>query len=178
MADPIADFTTAADGLATVLAGVTDTSLTTPCEGWTIQELLDHVVGGARYYAAEWGGTEPSDEGSLVERYARYRNALVDVVSQEGVLERMVPSPVGGELPAGVMFGMFTTDTLLHTWDLGRALGERVELDPELLHRSWQNAIPLDDVLRGPGIFGPKLEVGDDESPQVQALAFFGRDGR
>jgi uncharacterized protein (TIGR03086 family) len=90
----------------------------------------------------------------------------------------MVTGPLGGELPASVMLGIIATDTLVHTWDLARSLGEDVELDAELLHRSWQNIVPMDEAIRRPGVFGPKVDVGEDATPQQQALAFFGRDAR
>lgn len=182
MPDPIADYDKAADGFAEALAGCDDPTVQTPCTEWKAQDVIDHVLEGTAYFTGLFGGTVPElDEGTpVVERYAALRAALVAAISAPGAAERMVPSPIGGELPAGVMFGIFTTDTLLHTWDLAAAQSGfgTVGLDAELLERSWQNALPLDEVIRGPGIFGPKVDVGTDAPRDVQALAFFGRDAR
>ena len=180
MPDPIVDYNTAADGFAAALATCDDLSAPSPCEDWKAQDVVDHVVGGTAYFTELFGGAAPevADGATLSDRYGALRQAMVDAISAPGAAERMVPSPIGGELPAIVMFGIFTTDTLLHTWDLARAQGLDGELDADLLERSWQNAIPLDDVIRGPGIFGPKVDVGADAPRDVQALAFFGRDAR
>ncbi len=180
MPDPIADYNTAADGFAAALAGCDDEGLSaqSPCPDWKASDVIDHVFGGTAYFTEVFGGTAPQVEGDLPTRYAALRAAFVEAFAAPGVAERMVPGPLGGDLPAPVMFGIFTTDTLLHTWDLARATGQDAELDVELLERSWQNALPLDEVIRGPGIFAPKVEVADDEPVPVKALAFFGRDAR
>ena len=98
--------------------------------------------------------------------------------SYQDIAEAVLSPFIGGEIPAGLMFGIYTTDLLLHTWDLARATGQDDALDADLLERSWQNALALDGLIRGPGVFGPKVPVGDDAPPDVQALAFFGRDAR
>lgn len=181
MADPFVDFGTAADGFAAVLARCNDANLgmQSPCPDWTAQGVVDHVLTNTARFTSEFGGEVPDTGDDLAGRYAALRGAMVDALSAPGALDQMTPSPIGGgQLPASLMFGIFTTDTLLHTWDLARAIGDDVELDPELLERSWRNAIPIDDALRAPTFFGPKVPVGEDEPMQTQALAFFGRDAR
>lgn len=178
MTDPIADYETAADGFSAVLArsGV-DLSMGSPCEGWTAQDIVDHVVGGTSYYAAEFGGTVPEVPGDadVVTRYDALRAALADACRRPGALDQMVSSPLGGEIPAAVMLGIYTTDTLIHTWDLGRAVGVDVELDRDLLQRSWDGIIPIEELVRTPGVFGPAVDIDDAAPFQDRAMAFFGR---
>jgi uncharacterized protein (TIGR03086 family) len=178
MPDLIADYNTAADGFAAVLAKAeqTDLSAASPCPEWTANDVVDHVLGGASFFIQMFGGTDPAPQGTPTERFAVLRAALVDAITAPGAMERMVANPLlGGEVPAAVMFGICASDTLLHTWDLGRAIGEDPVLDPDVLERSWRNVIPMDDALRKPNLFGPKVEVSDDAPMQAQALAFFGR---
>lgn len=66
-------------------------------------------------------------------------------------------------------------DTLVHTWDLAKAIGVDVELDRDLLQRSWDGVVPIESIVRQPGIFGPAVELPDDAPYQDRALAFFGR---
>jgi uncharacterized protein (TIGR03086 family) len=179
MTDPVADYQTAARGFSSVLAqsaGKLDRP--SPCEGWTAKDIVDHVMGGAPYYAVAWGGTVPElPEGTdLATRFDAESAALAEVCARPGVLDQMTPSPLGdGEIPRRVMLGIFTTDTLIHTWDLAKAIGVEVELDPELLRRSWEGVVPMESVLRTPGIFGPVVDVPDDAPFQDRALGFFGR---
>ena len=57
MPDPVVDYETAAGGFARVLEQCDDLTVPSPCEGWTAQDVVDHVVGGTSYYTAAWGGT-------------------------------------------------------------------------------------------------------------------------
>ena len=178
MGDPVADYETAAEGFARVLAqcsGPLDAD--SPCEGWKAQDVVDHVLGGTTHFTEAFGGTVPDvGEGAdVATRYDALRKAFADACRQPGALDKMVPSPIGGEVPGSVMLGIYTTDTLIHTWDLARSMGLDVELDADLLKRSWEGVLPIESIVRQPGIFGPAVEVPDDAPFQDRAMAFFGR---
>lgn len=176
MSDPIADYERAADGFAAELArceGKLDEP--SPCEGWKARDVVDHVVGNTAGFAQGIGGDAPEGDDDPSARFASARQALVEAARQPGALEKMVPGPLGGDLPARVLFGIIATDTLIHTWDLARALGHDVELDADLLQRSWDGVKPMEAMIRQPGVFGPAVEVADDAPFQTRALAFFGR---
>ena len=179
MPDAVADYETAASGFAAVLAECgDDLDAPSPCEGWTAQDVVDHVTGGAPYYAASGAGWCPifPTGTDRVTRYRAEARAFADTCRQPGVLDQMVPSPVGGdEFPAAVMLGMYTADTLIHTWDLARAIGVDVELDQDLLQRTWDGMVPMEEVLRRPDVFGPAVEIDDDAPMQDRAMAWFGR---
>ncbi len=179
MTDPIKDYETAADGFAAVLAKCADQlDGTSPCEGWTGQDVVDHVFGGMTHFTGVFGGTTPAEadaDADLSERYRTLRAAFVAACAAPGALEISVPSPLGGEMPGAAMLGILTTDTLIHTWDLARAAGTDVELEPDLLERSWQGLVPIESMVRRPGVFGPAVEVPEDAPFQDRALGFFGR---
>ncbi|MFP5255934.1 MAG: TIGR03086 family metal-binding protein [Acidimicrobiia bacterium] len=176
MSDPIADFERAADGFAAEL-GRCDGGLDgqSPCEGWKAQDVVDHVLGNTTGFAGGLGAEVPETGDDLTARYSAARQALVDAARQPGALDKRVPGPLGGDMPAGMLLGIIATDTLIHTWDLARALGHDVELDADLLQRSWDGIKPMEAMIRQPGVFGPAVEVPDDAPFQTRALAFFGR---
>ena len=178
MPDPVMDYETAADGFARVLEQCDDLTVPTPCKDWTAQDIVDHVVGGTSYYTDAWGGKVP-DLATDVDLAARYRAlaaALADTCRQPGVLEQMVPSPLGsGELLATMMLGIYTADTLIHTWDLARAVGTDAHLDQDLLQRTWDGMLPMEAALRRPEVFGPAIEIDHAASMQDRAMAWFGR---
>ncbi len=178
MPDPVDDYETAAKGFAEVLARCgDDLSVPSPCEGWTAQDIVDHVGGGAPYYAEAWGGEVPPipDDADRATRYEIQARAFADTCRKPGVLEQQVPSPLGGEMPAGMMLGIFTADTLIHTWDLARAIGGDAQLDQDLLQRTWDGLRPMEEVLRRPEIFGPPVPIDDSAPMQDRAMAWFGR---
>lgn len=174
------DYDTAADGFAAALAGCEggDLSGASPCPDWKAQDVIEHVLGGAAMFAQMLGGEAPEVDGTPSERFAALRAAVVAAANIPGVEDRTVPFPPGSEMPTENFLGIAASDTLIHTWDLAKATGQQVTLDPGVLERSWERMKPADEFIRQPGIFGPKIEVGDDAPADVQALAFFGRDAR
>ncbi len=178
MSDPVQDYVTASEGFSRVLAQAGSLDVPSPCDGWKAQDIVDHVVGGTSYYTDAFGGTVPeiAEDAPVASRYDALRSALADTCAQPGTLERPVASPLGdGEIPAGMMLGIYTMDTLIHTWDLGRAIGIDVQLDADLLQRSLDGVRPMEAILRSPGILGPAVEVPADAPFQARALGFFGR---
>ena len=180
MPDPVGDYETAASGFARVLEQCSedDLSRASPCEGWTAREIVDHVTSGPGYYAEAWGGQAPAvaDDADRATRYRAGYHALADTCRQPDVLEQMVSSPLGDDkIPAGMMFSILTSDTLIHTWDLARAIGADAHLDQDLLQRTWDGLIPIEDMVRRPEVFGPPVEIDADAPMQDRAMAWFGR---
>ena len=80
-----------------------------------------------------------------------------------------------GEMPVDQFLGVITLDVITHTWDLGRAIGHEVTLEPDLVHDCFENVKPLDAILRQPNLFGPKVEPPAGADEQTQLMAFLGR---
>ena len=80
-----------------------------------------------------------------------------------------------GESPAGEALGIPTMDMLVHTWDLSRAIGADESLPEEICAHAYEQLQPMDAMLRGPGRFGPRVEVADDADIQTKLIAFCGR---
>jgi uncharacterized protein (TIGR03086 family) len=66
-------------------------------------------------------------------------------------------------------------DVLIHTWDLARATGQDETLDAAEVHRAYEGMIPLDELLRASGHFGPKVAIPEDADEQIKLIAFTGR---
>jgi uncharacterized protein (TIGR03086 family) len=63
----------------------------------------------------------------------------------------------------------------MHTWDLARATGQDEHLDADRCAAVLEGMLPMDEVLRGSGQFGPRVEVAADADVQARLLAFIGR---
>jgi hypothetical protein len=68
-----------------------------------------------------------------------------------------------------------TGDILVHTWDLGRAIGLDERLDPVEVHRMFEGIEPYDEMLRSSGHYGPRIAVPDDADEQTKLIGFMGR---
>ncbi len=182
MPDPVADYETAAGGFAERAGAVrrATSAWPSPCEGWTAQDIVDHVMGGTSYYTEAWGGQVPDvpDDADLRDALptAAYRAARRHVPAagrarSDGGRHRSAAA----SCPAAVMFGIYTSDTLIHTWDLARAIGVDVQLDQDLLQRTLGRA----DPDRGDGAptrsVRAAVEIDDSAPMQDRAMAWFGR---
>jgi hypothetical protein len=63
----------------------------------------------------------------------------------------------------------------LHRWDLARATGQDETLDPQRCAKMLEGMLPMDEVLRQSGQYGPRIEVSEDADAQAKLLAFIGR---
>jgi len=122
------------------------------------------------------GGPEPRDVGpddDLDAAWAEASDAMLRAVGDSEVAGRVVTARFG-EMPFGDIVGrMVCADTLIHTWDLARAVGEDERLDPGSVTHVAAFLAGAGDAIRSPGGFGPALDppAGADEQTRLICLA-------
>ena len=72
----------------------------------------------------------------------------------------------------------YTTDVLMHTWDLARAGGHDDGLDPAECAALLASMEPLDEMLRQSGQYGPRQPAATDADGTARLMAFIGREPR
>jgi uncharacterized protein (TIGR03086 family) len=106
-------------------------SLPTPCAGWTLGDLLRHMVGHHRGFAAAARGADPDPEvwdgATLGDDPARtYREAAEEVsaaFAADGLTQRRLAVHGYGTFGARFALNMHSVDFLAHGWDVARAIG-------------------------------------------------------
>lgn len=155
----------------------------TPCESWTVSELVNHIVGAQHFFLAGLHGTPPSDSdkdysaGDYVAAYDEVCGRAIEAFGQEGVMEQMFTLPFG-EMPGAALAGLAATDTFQHGWDLAKATGQSTDLDPELAGSLLaQSKMAIQDSFRGPegAPFGAEQSCPDGSCNADQLAAFLGR---
>jgi uncharacterized protein (TIGR03086 family) len=159
----------------------------TPCEGWTVRDLLNHITGGADMFAlAAAEGSVPDDRiGQLMggdnlgdDYRSAFRQASARALAAyaaDGVLEKVIVLPFG-EMPAGAALNIAIFDVTTHAWDLAKASGQSTELDSEVLATAYAIAQEtITDDFRVPGVFGPEVAVPAGAPVQDRLAAFTGR---
>lgn len=168
-------------GFSSIVDEVTDWSAPSPCEDWSASDLVGHVIGGLQVVSSVETGAEPERrdpsanvKGGAAQAFAAARDAALGALT-EGNLGQTVQSPMG-PMPLDQMLGMFLTpDVLIHTWDLGTAAGIKVALDEQLVDETYNALLPLDEMIRAPGVFGPKVEPPTGADAQTKLMCFLGR---
>ena len=186
MTDTLARYATVLDGFERVLTAVPAGAWEnpSPCAGWAAIDVAGHVIGGVRLISMLAEGVELPERTSVrapagndpVAAFAAARAATTAVLALETVLDRVVDGPVG-PMPLQILIEQFMTgEVLVHTWDLARAAGVDVELDPELVEDTFARWEPIDGPqMRSEGVFGPRLEAPEGASRQDRLMAFLGR---
>ena len=161
-------------------------SQSSPCEGWTVRELLNHIVAGNLWAAELASGRTITDVGSAfdgdmvgpdpVVAYDASAEAAAAAFEVPGALD--APCAVSyGPVPGSVYAGHRFVDVLIHGWDLATATGQPTGLDPQLVDACWEIVRPQLSMLQASGMFGVEGASGADDSPQASLLAALGRSG-
>jgi uncharacterized protein (TIGR03086 family) len=158
-----------------------DLATLTPCEGWDVRTLLNHTLGAGRMFTlATRGESVPEDGGDLVGKdpaaaLAGISRANVESWRVPGVLEGELSLPFGS-FPAQAALCINVGEAAVHAWDIGRACGRDVAIDPEVaqLVLDFYLPMPLDDY-RAHGAFGPIVDVPATASAQDRLLGYLGR---
>jgi len=158
----------------------------TPCSGWDVRALLNHVVSG-NLWAAELGagatieGVGDRLDGDVlgpdpVGSYATSAKAAADVFRRPGALD--APCAVSyGPVPGSVYAGHRFIDVLIHGWDLAAATGQDTTLDADLLQACREVVEPQVEAFRDAGALAEPLPVPAGASDQTRFLAMLGRAG-
>jgi uncharacterized protein (TIGR03086 family) len=183
------DLAPAGQALLQTIAGVTDAQLElgTPCEGRSVGQLIQHLVGLTLAFRAaadkELGpltDTAPDADGwpALEEGWrdalASRVPALVAAWRADSAWEGMTRAG-GVDLPGEIAGLVALDEVVLHGSDLARATGQPYVLDDESVEGCMRFVAGF-DTAGTPGLFGAAVDVGDHASPLEQLVARAGRD--
>jgi len=169
-----------AAGFRTRLVGVAPDqwSKPTPCTDWTVTALVAHVINTHRRVLATLDGTEPADVdtgGDLLGQWDDASGAVAAALGDD-VRSAQVMSGMFGDQSFETLVGrLVCSDTLIHTWDLARATGQDETLDPVAVSIASESLTPLDEAIRRPGGFAPKITAPPGADAQTVFLYFCGR---
>lgn len=193
MSDAAERFGRATDGFAARVDAVRRDQWQTqsPCPKWTVRDVTVHVINEARRMLATVRQTEPESlygvqvapMGELPETEpgadlpAAFRSIAAGLVAAiDDPTCRQVELPTfAGPQPFAELVDTLPEDVLIHTWDVARATGGDERLDPELVEYVFERFKPLDEMLRQPWAFGPKITPPEGADVQTQFLCFVGR---
>jgi uncharacterized protein (TIGR03086 family) len=163
----------------------------TPCPNWSARQVVAHVINEQRRVLSTLRGTEPKAlygvpvaemgvvpepeaDADLAAAWREVGEALVEAIDDPVCADVALPTPVG-PLPFAEVVEALPEDVLIHSWDLARATGGDERLDPEAVVRVLEMFQPMDEALRQPWAFGPKITPPPGADAQTELLCFTGR---
>ena len=178
----------ASDGFAQRVEAVKpdDWGAPTPCSEWDVRTLVAHVLDEQLWIPPLLGGETIEQVGDRFSgdqigddaagSWAQARKGALEAASAAGALDGTVHLSYGDERAEAYVWQV-TADTLIHTWDLARAIGDWERLDPETVDAVSEFLAPQAESWRSAGAFGAAVHVGEDADPQAVLLAMTGRGG-
>jgi len=151
-----------------------------PVDGWVARDVVRHLV---EWFPAFLHGSTgivlpagPSVDDDPVGAWRTQSDAVQALLDDPATAEVHHDLPHLGTMSLEQAIDMiYTADVFLHRWDLARATGQDEALDPAKCAEMYEGMLPMDEVLRQSGQYGPRVEVPDDADVQSKLLAFIGR---
>lgn len=156
----------------------------TPCAGWDVRALVNHVVTG-NLWAAELASGHSIDgvgdrlDGDLLGdsplgAYDHSSEMAARAFEAHGALD--APCAVSyGPVPGSVYAGHRFIDVLIHGWDIAVATGQPAALDPQLVQACQDVIAPQLEGFQASGVFGSPVTGAADADPQTKLLTSLGR---
>lgn len=158
-------------------------SLPTPCEGWDLRTLLDHLLNNLIGWAATVRGQErPSDDASpladagedVAAAWEPARAAALEAFGEPGALDREVQSRRGPS-SARMLAAIASLELMLHGWDVARAVGAPTDFDPELAEELLASGRKLMEGRPRGAAFGEEQSAPSGATAADRLAAFYGR---
>lgn len=158
---------------AAMVGGVKDLDAPTPCDDWSLRDLLNHMLDTQRYFLSAAQGEQASPPGPNPpdvlgadprQDFEQIQEQVAAAFSQDGVIDKTGPA-----------LGIAFADQLLHGWDVARTTGQDATMPEGLAQAAYDTIHGRFTDEQRKGVFKPELPVPDDATPQQRLLAYTGR---
>jgi uncharacterized protein (TIGR03086 family) len=153
----------------------------TPCAGWTVTDVVSHVVETQRDLLGRMGFDQPVIDGlDPLHAWPVIRTAMTAALHDPEHSSHRYEGFFGPTTFAATVDQFYTFDLAIHRWDIARAAGmpEHETIEPDEIDRIRRDAAGFGDAMRMPGVIGPEVTAPTDASDQERLLAWLGRDPR
>ena len=158
---------------AKVAGAASNLDAPTPCDGWDVRTLLNHMLQTQRYFSGSACGEDVAPPMGAppeligddpVAAFAQARADVLRTYGADGVIEKTGPA-----------LGIAFSDALLHGWDVARATAQDATMPAGLPDAAYDMIYGRFTDEQRPGVFKPEIAVPADASAQEKLLAYTGR---
>jgi uncharacterized protein (TIGR03086 family) len=167
---------TMTDRIAAVPADGWDAA--TPCEDWKARDIVGHLVATTGMFLGfidEEVPPGPSVDDDPLGAFATARDAMQAALDDPSRAQHEYDGAFGRSTLEQGADQFLCADLVVHAWDLARATGQDETMPPHEVRRIHQALAPMDEQMRGPGAFGPKIDPPPGADAQTELLCFLGR---
>lgn len=166
-------------GVIELVTALDDDQLTapTPCDGWSVRDVVEHLIGNNVWIVTGLGGTAPAAADDPRVTYRTTADALTSTFADDDLLTKPFSLGGFGTFPAGIALGVHVADVVVHGWDIATATGAEVTVDDDLATAAIEVVLSFPESAWGPGgAFSHKIELPADAPAMDRLLGLCGRD--
>ncbi|HEY1762885.1 MAG TPA: TIGR03086 family metal-binding protein [Acidimicrobiales bacterium] len=181
------------ENAAVIVSGITaeQVTLPTPCPGYDVADLIDHLVEAGNRVAALGRGLAPpagddSPHVELADSPTQLRRAAEEAAqawSDDSQLSSSLTMPWGEEYSGATLVNMYLAELAAHAWDLAIATGQLDRLDHSLAVSALDGARAMikpeyRNMVATGSPFSAEVPSPPDADDWERLAAFMGRDPR
>jgi len=161
-------------------------ALPTPDTEWTVRDLAGHMLYELSWVPDVLEGKTVQEVGDIYDGDLIGSSDIGLTVQWENAATKAEEAVAHADLEATahLSYGDVTvseylleagSDQLIHTWDLGQAIGVPVIFDEDIAQTVYDRVKNKSEAMRLSGLFGPPRDVPADADIQTKLLALYGR---
>jgi uncharacterized protein (TIGR03086 family) len=150
----------------------------TPCEEWTVRELVAHVVEVHGMFQKLVGRSlvdHPEVDADPMGAWTAVRDQMQADLDDPVRVNEEYDGRLGRSTFGASVDGFVCFDLVVHGWDLARATGQDETIDPEEIEPLQAMVDSMGPMMLENGVIKRQLEPAPDASPQERLLAGLGR---
>lgn len=161
-------------------------TLATPDTEWDVRTLAGHMLYELLWVPDMLSGSTITQvgsvyEGELIGSGEELTGTWITAVSKaEGAIEAADPNDTAHlsyrDASVDEYLQEAGSDQLIHSWDLGVAIGQKVQFDADIAQAVYERTLPDEASMSATGLFAEPLRVAENADIQAKLLALFGRD--
>jgi len=178
----VGEFASRLDAVGAIASHSTWTAQT-PCVGWDVRTLVNHVTYEDRWTAPLLKGASVAEigdrfDGDLLgdDPVGAFAKASAEATETSAHVDgAKIVHLSFGDVPASEYLRQLAADHLIHAWDLAVATDGDRHFDEEVVNVVAEWFADREAGYRSSGVIGPRDRAFSDD-PQDRLLAAFGRD--
>lgn len=160
-----------------LVEGTTDWNAPTPVADWRAHDIVEHLTSwlpsmlkGLGVYLEEVTATDP------VEAWTDLHTRVQALLDDPARAQQRVTNFQGDEVALeGLLAQYYLPDVFMHAWDLAKATGQDLTLDPATTQSMVDGMTPVVDMLRTSGQYGDPVVLDESHSLEDRLIALIGR---
>jgi len=164
--------------------GLTDWDSPTPCAGWSVRDLVNHIVAEQLWVPDLLAGHTIEEVGDKYDGDQLHDDPTHAWGAASSTARAAWLEPGAGDRTVHLSFGdtdareygwQLTTDLAVHGWDLATALGADAGIDDELATAILAYVEPQASAWSGTSAFAAPVPVPDDAGAATRLIGLLGR---